>query len=305
MFTQQHSQEETIDAYRQWCTNTCGLSKQTQKARVWLARRFLTFLAARSRPLSEVAAADIDAFFTENACHWKRLTVRAVSGWLKAFLSYSAKAGWCAPSLEMVISAPRIYRQEGVPCHVPWETVLGMLRTSAKDRSCRGLRNHAILMLLALYGIRSSEVARIQLKDMDWRKETIFIARSKGGRTHTLPLSPPVGNAILRYIRKARHNESEERTLFLGVRKPHKAITPAAVYNAAREALVQAGVKAAHLGPHCFRHSFATHLVNSGRSLKEVSEILGHRSIESTAVYAKVNLATLRAVADMNWEIVL
>ena len=142
----------------------------------------------------------------------------------------------------------------------------------------------------------------LELKDIDWRRETIFFNRSKGGRSQSLRLIPAVGEAILRYIRHARHNESECRRLFLRDGEPYGAIDRHDVYRAARKALEGVGVESAHLGPHCIRHSFATHHVNSGRSLKEVSDMLGHRSLGSTAVYAKVDLASLREVAEMDGE---
>ena len=147
-----------------------------------------------------------------------------------------------------------------------------------------------MLMVLATYGIRSSEVVRLRLDDIDWRRETIFFDRTKGGRSQTMPLVPAVGDAILRYIRNARHNESASDALFLRHDSPYGAINCHHVYKTVREALVGVGVETAHLGPHCLRHSLATHLVNGGVSMKEVSEMLGHRSLKLTAIYAEVGM---------------
>ena len=299
------AKEETIESYGRWIADARGLAKETQDARVRQARSFLSFLSVRRRPLADATPVDVDAFFAENASRLTRLSVRQYSACLRDFLSYAAQMAWCDRRLALSIVAPRIYPQEGLPYHAPWAKIVEMLRASAKDRSRQGRRAYAILMLLATYGVRSSEVVRLELKDIDWRRETIFFSRSKGGRSQSLPLVHAAGEAILHYIRHARHNESECRRLFLRESEPYGAIDRHDVYETARKALDGVGVESAHLGPHCIRHSFATHHVNCGCSLKEVSDMLGHRSIGSTAIYAKIDLASLREVAEMDWEAVL
>lgn len=296
------AQERMIESYRHWIRDARGLARTTEVDRVRQAKELLAFLDTRRRTLASATPLDVDAYFAENSPRWCRLMVRNVCGRLKDFLSYAAQRHWCERRLGLSIVAPRIYPQEGLPYHAPWPKIVAMLRAAARDRSCTGRRTYAILMLLATYGIRSSEVMRLELKDIDWRRETIFFNRSKGGRSQSLRLIPAVGEAILRYIRHARHNESECRRLFLRDGEPYGAIDRHDVYRAARKALEGVGVESAHLGPHCIRHSFATHHVNSGRSLKEVSDMLGHRSLGSTAVYAKVDIASLREVAEMDWE---
>lgn len=298
------TREAMIDSYRHWIVDARGLRESTGKCRTRMALRFLGFLDSRATALADADPADVDAFFAENACRWKRLSVRTISGQLRDFLSYAAQERWCTKHPGMSIIPPRIYRHEGLPYFVPWCKVTEMLRASAKDTSRRGRRAHAILMVLATYGVRSSEIVRLKLTDIDWRKETIFFRRSKGGVSKALPLVHSVGDAILRYLRYARQGESGSDSLFLKERSLH-GITQHDVYDSARKGLDGVGARAAHLGPHCIRHSFATHLVNSGSSLKEVSEMLGHRSLGSTTVYAKIDLESLREVADMDWRAVL
>ena len=296
------AQERMIESYRHWIRDARGLARTTEVDRVRHAEELLAFLGTCGRTLASATPLDVDAYFAENSSRWSRLSLRNVTSWLKDFLSFAAQMHWCDRRLGLSIVAPRIYPQEGLPYHAPWPKIVEMLRAAAKDRSRTGRRAYAILMLLATYGIRSSEIVRLELKDIDWREETIFFSRSKGGRSQALRLIPAVGEAILRYIRNARHNESGSRNLFLRADAPYAAIGSGVVYATARKALEGVGVESAHLGPHCIRHSFATHHVNSGRSLKEVSDMLGHRSLGATAVYAKVDLASLREVAEMDWE---
>ena len=299
------AQERMIESYRHWIRDARGLVRETEVYRVRLAKELLAFLSARGRALASATPLDVDAYFAENSSHWCRLTVRNVCGHLKDFLSYATQMHWCERRLALSIVAPRIYPQEGLPYHAPWPKIVEMLRAAAKDGSRTGRRAYAILMLLATYGVRSSEIVRLELEDIDWRKETIFFNRSKGGRSQSLPLVHAAGEAILRYIRHARHNESGSRSLFLRADAPYAAIGTGVVYVTVRKALKGVGVESAHLGPHCIRHSFATHHVNGGCSLKEVSDMLGHRSLGSTAVYAKIDLASLREVAEMDWGAVL
>ena len=296
------SQEKLVESYMKWTVDARGLNIMSAKQRASLSRRLLAFLRGRGRTLAKATPVDIDAFISENAHCWKRVTRRTIASRLRDFLGYAAKRKLCAQRLRMSISTPRVYPLEGLPYHAPWEKVVEMLRMAAKDTSRRGRMSYAILMVLATYGVRASEVVRLKLKDIDWRRETIYFRRSKDGRANPLHLAPSAGNAILRYIREARHNESESENLFLREDEPYAAISGHIVLDVAKKALQGAGVEAAHLGPHCIRHSFATHLVNSGRSLKEVSDMLGHRNLCSTAIYAKIDLVSLREVADMDWE---
>jgi len=296
------STEGMVESYSRWILEARGLAASTNDMRVRTSKTLLSFLDARGLSISDATPVEIDAFFVENATRWSRLSLRNVAVCMRDFLSYAAQMNWCDRRLGLSVVSPRVYPQEGLPYHAPWAKIVEMLRAAARDKTMRGRRSYAMLMVLATYGIRSSELLRLKLKDIDWRKETIFFVRSKGGRSQTLPLFPSVGEAVLRYIRHARHNESASANLFLREKEPYAAIGESDVYKAVRKALVGVGVQSAHLGPHCIRHSFATHHVNSGRSLKEVADMLGHRSLGSTAVYAKIDLASLREVAEMDWE---
>ena len=117
-----------------------------------------------------------------------------------------------------------------------------------------------------------------------------------------MPLLPIVGDAIIRYIREVRYNESKSEYLFVRIRAPHGKLSNAAVYRMVSGALKGHGVHLRHYGPHSLRHGRATQLINTGYSLKEIADILGHMRLDTTTIYAKVDMKTLRAVADMDWE---
>lgn len=158
------------------------------------------------------------------------------------------------------------------------------------------LRDRAILLLLAVYGLRSGELRRLRLEDIDWPGERVRIVRSKSSRPEVLPLTPAVGNAIGRYLRHGRP-QGECRTLFLTVLAPFRPLSAGGLYDIVRRHFSRVGTVTKGRGPHGLRHACARNLVEAGLSLKEVGDHLGHRSPEATRIYAKVNLTALRLVA--------
>ena len=157
-------------------------------------------------------------------------------------------------------------------------------------------RDHAIILLLSVYGLRSGEVRRLRLDDIDWVHDRIRFVRSKSRREQTAPIEPRVGNAIARYLRHGRP-KTDSRVVFLRLRAPHRPLSAGGLYHVVRRYLSDADSPKRGRGPHGLRHACARHLLESGRSFKEVGDHLGHRSPDSTSVYAKVDLTSLRKVA--------
>jgi integrase len=197
--------------------------------------------------------------------------------------------------LAVAIFVPRIYQHEGLPFGPTWEEV-GRILTEASGNTPTQLRNHAILLLLAVYGLRSGEVRRFQIDDIDWSNERIRVVRSKSGLQETLPLEPGVGNAIARYLRHGRP-QVDSRALFLTVLAPHRALSAGGLYAIVESHLSRVSALRRGRGPHGLRHACARHLINNGQTFKQVGDHLGHRSPDSTRIYAKVDLTSLRRVA--------
>lgn len=146
-----------------------------------------------------------------------------------------------------------------------------------------------------MYGVRSGTVRRLRIEDIDWAHDRIRFIHSKSRREETAPLEPRVGNAIARYLRDGRP-ETDSRVVFLTLRAPHRPLSAGGLYNVVNSRLAEE-VPAKGRGPHGLRHACARHLMESGRSFKEVGDHLGHRSPDSTRIYAKVDLTSLRKVA--------
>jgi site-specific recombinase XerD len=167
---------------------------------------------------------------------------------------------------------------------------------SINRRTAMGRRDYAILLLLARLGLRAGEVAGIELEDIDWEAGLVSIRR-KGGQRSVLPLPAEVGAAIAAYLRHGRP-QNNCRSIFLRIRAPIRGlIDPVAITSVVRNNLVRAGIVAPTKGAHQFRHGLATDMLRHGASLMEIGEILGHRSPETTRIYTKVDMDSLRPLA--------
>jgi integrase/recombinase XerD len=157
-------------------------------------------------------------------------------------------------------------------------------------------------MLLTVYGMRRSEVAGLKLPDIDWINEQIYLRRAKRSKPQVFPLSKTVGEAILRYLKDVRPKHCKLKHLFIGQRSPYQALSAGAIYAIVNRRLKPLNLPIKNHGPHALRHACATHLINEGFSLKEISDHLGHQELETTRIYAKVDLKNIRKVAEQKWE---
>jgi integrase len=163
----------------------------------------------------------------------------------------------------------------------------------------RDVRDRAILLLLAIYGLRSGEVASLRLDQIDWCGRALRIFRLKRRQAQVYPLAPSVAEALARYIDTARPQTSYQE-IFLRMHAPWRPIVRSSIYDIVSRRFVAFGIQAAHRGPHALRHACAARLIADGLTLKEIGDHLGHRSSSSTRVYAKVDIGSLREVGDFD-----
>jgi site-specific recombinase XerD len=159
-----------------------------------------------------------------------------------------------------------------------------------------GMRDYAMALLAAKLGLRAKEIAQLSLDDLDWEAGTLCLQHTKGRRSRLLPLPTTAGVAIAKYLRVVRAPTSA-RQVFLCWHRP-RPLSAGAVSAAMAAALRRAGLKVARPGTHLLRHTLATHLVQRGVSLKAIADLLGHRSLNTTTIYAKVNLPLLARIAQ-------
>lgn len=296
--------KEQIDLYLKHLTVDRNLSPLTIKGRRKVLRTLSRFIAQLVVSLSDLNTGHIDQLIAmiHGTGKVSRRSIASYVGALRGFLRFAASMDWCDRKLIFALKAPRIYSEESIP-YAPTksqvESAVGFYADS-DEPAC--MRNHAIMLLLSVYGIRTHELVNLTLDDLDWENETITIHRSKGERTQRFPLTASVGNAIIKYLMKGRNNSTESRVLFQCMMAPFRDITHSTIYPIVSNALKPLNTGIKHKGPHSLRHWTATHLVNEGFPLYNVSRQLGHESLDSTRVYAKVNLTQLRKVTDIDME---
>lgn len=288
-----------IAAFARYQSEERGLSPVTISTRCECLAWFFGSLNSNQVSLHSISLTDVDAFMEAKRSHgWKRSSLTVLTDSLRSFFRYAEGKGWCDSGIAAIIEAPRIYAQERIPEGPNWEEVQRLLVNSHGDLPA-DIRNYAIMMLLAVYGLRRGEVARLQLDDLDWTGERIRVTRSKISRIQYVPLVPAVGVAVLRYLREVRPRCSE-RILFLSLKAPIRPLSAMSISPIVRSRLKASGLVQPHSGAHCLRHACASHLLASGFTMKEIGDHLGHRSVNSTFDYAKIDLAGLREVAELD-----
>jgi integrase/recombinase XerD len=279
-----------------------GLSPQTAEYRGRSLANFLSRLATAGLDLGTVTVAEIDDLLARQIREegYARGTVSTYASTLRAFFRFAEACAWCRPGLADAVMAPRMFPRERLPVGPSWEDVTRVLATLSEDVPTH-IRDRALVLLLAVYGLRAGEVVTLRLDDFNWEQEMLTVPYGKGHKPRIYPLCRPVGDAVLRYLRELRP-VSPRREVFLTLRAPFRPLNRGGLGQVVTRRLRALGVKLPHYGPHALRHACATHLLERGLSLKEIGDHLGHRSPETTRIYAKVDLAGLRAVADFGLE---
>jgi integrase/recombinase XerD len=289
-----------LKGYDIWMDELRGLARATRVQRIDRAREFLSRLGERSEPnlLHELQVRDIDAYLTCRTQGLRRKSINDVTSDLRVFLRYLHGSGTTARDLSTSVTSPILYTYEDIPSAPLAEDVQKVLATTRRDRNLGGRRDYAILTLLATYGLRSGEITALRLDDLDWRNEVLLVRHSKTGTSSKLPLLPEPGEALLNYLENARPR-SAVREVFLCLNAPHRAFPHgSALYDVIRRRLDAAGiVRHGKKGPHAFRHARAVSLLRAAVPLKQIGDILGHRSTLSTGVYLKLATEDLRGVA--------
>ena len=247
--------------------------------------------------LSCISPTDIHHFVRMYAAaHSPRMHVVGTA--LRSFLRYLHYRGYVSADLATAVPPAARWSLAAIPKAIPREQVELVLASCDRETAV-GQRDFAILQLLARLGVRGGEIVSLRLRDIDWEAGRITV-HGKGGRELHLPLVSNVGEALAEYLSRGRP-PSDDKHVFLRSRAPVAGLRgPSAVSNIVLRALLRAGIEAPRKGAHQFRHGLATELLRQGASLSEIGEVLGHRSPNATAVYAKVDLSSLRALA-MPW----
>ena len=245
--------------------------------------------------LSGLRAADVTGFVQRQARQLSPVSAKLLVTALRSFFRHLQHRGKISTDLAACVPGVPNWSFSALPKFLPAGAVQRVLKHCDRHTSV-GKRNYAILLLLARLGLRAGEVVSLKLEDLDWGAGQITVC-GKGGGSTPLPLPADVGRALATYLRENRPRCSGRR-VFIRDRAPLTGFTSSvAISTLVMRALKKAGVDSVHKGAHVFRHTLATDLLRQGCSLDEIGELLRHRSPNTTAIYAKVDLVALRSLA--------
>jgi site-specific recombinase XerD len=289
--------EQWLHDYDAHLEHVAGLALRTRQGYGHLIRRFLSAWCGTKPPdWTALTAARVTAFVSQEAAQRQRAGRKLPGVAVRSFLRFLVFRGDIRPGLEAAAPSPPQWTYASLPARLRPEEVERVLAVY-HDGSAISVRNRAMLFLLARLGLRAQDVVALRFDQIHWAEGRLELHPGKSRRARTLPLAHDVGEALVTYIRSGRP-QSASRHIFLRSRPPFRCLTSAAVWAVVRQAFTRAGlVVPPGIASHIFRHTVASQMVNQGASFKDVADVLGHQSIQTTGIYAKLDLETLAAVA--------
>jgi integrase/recombinase XerD len=287
--------EAELLLFREYMMSTCGLAFNTCSQRVRIVRRFLIQrFGSGSIVAKRITPEDLRDFVLGESEPRSAGSLGVMAGALRCYFRFRAMSGDRVQHL--IESAPRVahWRLATVPESLT-ESEIRQFLDSFRQLTCSPKRAYAMVRCLTDLGLRASEVALLRLEDVDWRTGTIRLAANKSRRVDVLPLPAETGTAIAEYLR-AERPETTNRALFVRHVAPrHKPIGPGVVRRVVKEAYQRCGWTRSRV--HILRHSIASRLLRAGSPLKEIADVLRHRSLDTSMIYTKVDVNRLAAVA--------
>ena len=287
-----------VEAFKQHQRRTHGLRDRTLHGYARFVR-FLIRAALGDDPIDvrRLGASDVIQFVRVMSGRFSPRSIRTVGTALRSFFRFLRTEGVCDERLEAAIPRVAHWRHSTLPRHLSDEQLDQLLVSVDLATPC-GHRDRAIVRCLSTLGLRPGEVADLHLEDIDWRRGLVHLRTRKTRRGAVLPLPRDAGRAIADYLRQERPRTCERRVFVQHLGNRRGAPVSSGVVSAAVvRALRRAGVQAPLEGAYVFRHTVASRMVRRGTSLKEVADFLGHRSLDTTMIYAKLDVPALCEVA--------
>jgi integrase/recombinase XerD len=285
-----------VQAFQQYLIDQRNLAPSTIHHYLNTVVRFLNQRFGTQPPNPDaLCAQDVTGFMLQQARRYSTGQTQLIASALRSFFRFLLQQALITTDLAQCVPTPARRRLSTLPKFISADDVERLLHC-VDQKTPEGLRNYAILQLLARLGLRATEVATLTLNDLDWDVGEIIV-HGKGGRCDRLPLPYEVGQALANYLRNGRPSCST-RCVFVRHRAPQRGFANGeAVGTTVRRALDRAGLNPVHKGAHLLRHSLATRLLRNGASLAEIGELLRHRNLNTTQIYAKVDESALRKLA--------
>lgn len=285
-----------LRSFEVYLTDVKGVAPGTRRIYLRYARAFVEASFGTGPVIwSTLAAQGIANFVQTHAATLCPSACRAPVTAIRVFLRFLVTAGELRAGLEGAVPTVRQWKLAALPRVLSDEDVQRVL-ARVNETCTAGRRDRAVLLLLTRLGLRASEVAALRVDDIDWRDGHLRLRPGKTQRERRLPLPSDVGDALVAVL-QCRPTTAPQQALFVRARPPYRVLTAAAVTGLAQRALRRADITVVRGGAHVFRHTVASRLVQRGVSMKAVADVLGHARLETTAIYAKLDLDTLASVA--------
>ncbi|MFN7137823.1 MAG: site-specific integrase [Limisphaerales bacterium] len=288
-----------LDPYLEHLQDECEFSEVTiQRARVQVGS-FLATLQQKAKRhyFQSLSPAMVEGYVKQHLKDSPE-NLSALASSLRRFFRYCVARGHTRTDFSGLIPSIRRYRHVSLPKGMEDSALERMLNSIPKDTP-NGSRDYAMIMLMMAYGIRGVSAAELLLDDIDWQHSRLRIRAQKGGKEVLLPLLEPVGEALIGYLRH-RSDRTPFREVFLTVKAPFRPLNSVAISHIVREYMEKAGVAMTGGGSRTLRHSWAIRALGHNSPIKTIADVLGHRYIDTTFIYAKADLRSLREVA-MPW----
>ena len=284
--------------YLHFCQEHKGLAKNSLRLIERFVRRFDQFLHSEGLTCwDRLDAGHIDRFVSRQASR-NRGRIQLIHAVLRGLLRYLFSLGFLDRDWACTLRSPRRYSLARTPRTMTVDQVLRLLRSI--DRShCGGKRDLSIILMAASLGVRASEIAVLRLEHLDWRQAVVCFQPVKGKSILPLPLSRPLIEALVDYLKDERPVNSSCRNVFLRLTAPFGPLSASAMSKVIAQRMRRAAIPGSG---HWLRHTFASELLKSGVSFSTLQELLGHSCWASTQVYTKIDLTQLREVADNEAE---
>ncbi len=285
-----------LNPYLQYLRDDCEAGAKTIDLSAKHLSSFLDALAKRAqrRRFRVLSPDEVETHLKRHLKDSPHNLIRLSSS-LRRFFRYCALHGITRSDFSGLIPPVRQYRHCSLPKGADDSAVQRLLAAVKRDTPA-GTRDYAIIILLVAYGIRGVSAAQLLLDDIDWQHSRIRFRAQKGGKEVIVPLLEPVGEALVQWLRQ-RYDQSSFREVFLGVNAPHEPLSGSSITHAVQHYMTKAGFAMVGAGTRTLRHSWAIRALAHGSPIKAIADVLGHRYIDTTFIYARVDFKTLREVA--------
>ena len=286
-----------LDSYLKWMRDYQHAASGTLDRRSQSLKQFLKWLGSQATiaGMSELTPEIVEHFFLSYAQKTGHSAKRSMQSTLRTFFRFCLQQGFILQPLDCAVPTLRTYKLATVPHGLTDEQAQKVLKAINRSNNT-GRRDYAICQMLYTYGMRGGQIRALRLQDIDWTTDQIFFKALKNGKDSLLPLTDEVGQSLLDYLQNARP-PSAHPEVFITARAPYRPLLDSnTISSIISRNIVAADVNCHSKGAHAFRHNFATRMLQKGHSLKKIADVLGHRHLETTFIYTKVDFAILKQV---------